>query len=118
MEKKVPLFHCTKPCDNCPYRIDAPLKLWDKSEFEKLLNSETEQFGKVYNCHKSNGSVCVGWLMKQDENRFPSIALRIALSTHKVTRKYLDKLKSPVALYKDVKEMIKANFPELIKKNK
>jgi len=114
----VPLFHCTTPCNNCPYRTDAPLQLWHKSEYEKLLNSETDQFGSIYNCHKNNGSVCVGWLIKQDENRLPSISLRIALSKHDITRDYMDKLHSPAPLYKSVREMIKANYPHILKKLK
>lgn len=118
MSGKTLLFNCKQPCNNCPYRTDAPLKLWDKSEFETLLNSETDQLGNVYSCHKNNGSVCVGWLMKQDENNFPSIMLRIALSKHKVTREYLDALKSPAPLYKTVKQMIRANFPSILRNKK
>ena len=112
------MFHCTQPCGNCPYRTDVPVRHWDKYEFEKLLNSETDQFGAVYNCHKNNGSICVGWLMKQDENRLPSISLRISLSKHGITRDYIDKLHSPVPLYKSVRQMIKANFPTLLNKRK
>lgn len=113
---EVPLFHCTQPCSNCPYRTDAPLQHWDKAEFETLLDSETDILGKIYGCHKNNGSICVGWLMKQDENRLPSIMLRIALSKHKIDRKYFDSLHSPAPLFKTVKEMIKANFPQLLKR--
>ncbi len=116
MSNKVALFQCTQPCSNCPYRTDAPLRHWDKAEFETLLESETDQFGKTYGCHKNNGSICVGWLMKQDENRLPSIMLRIALSKHNITREYLDSLHSPAPLFNTVKEMIKANFPQLLKK--
>lgn len=116
--KQVPLFHCTQPCGNCPYRTDAPLKLWHKEEFKKLLSTEKDYMGAVYHCHKKNGSACIGWLMKQDENNFPSISLRISLIQHSVSREYLDSLHSPAPLYKDVKSMIKANFPQLIKKNK
>ena len=29
---QVPLFHCTQPCSNCPYRKDAPVKHWHKTE--------------------------------------------------------------------------------------
>jgi len=115
MANKVELFGCNKPCGNCPYRTDAPLKLWHKSEFQKLLNKENEMFGAVYRCHKDNGSVCVGWLIKQDEDNFPSIALRMALSKNNITRVYLDSLSSPAPLYKSIKEMIEANFPELLK---
>lgn len=118
MNKKVNTFHCTQPCSNCPYKTDAPLKLWHKSEYEKLLETEKDYMGSIYACHKNNGSICIGWLMKQDENRLPSIALRISLSNHNITREYLDSLHSPAPLYKDVEEMIKANYPHILKKSK
>lgn len=118
MEQKVPLFHCTQPCSNCPYRTDAPVRHWDKSEFERLLQNENDFIGSVYMCHKANGSVCVGWLMKQDENRFPCNALRMSLSKHNITREYFNKLNSPFPLYKTVKQMIRANFPSLLKNQK
>ena len=118
MENKVPLFHCTQPCSNCPYRTDAPVQHWHKEEFKKVVDSENDYMGSTFLCHKQNGSICVGWLMKQDERNLPSIKLRIALSRHKVTREYLDSLHSPAPLYKNVAAMIKANFPELLKKKK
>ncbi len=114
-ENKVPLFHCTQPCGNCPYRTDSPKAHWHKIEFEKVLASENDQMGNTFLCHKNNGSICVGWLMDQDKRRLPSIMLRIALSKHNITREYMDKLHSPAPLYKDIKAMIKANFPELLK---
>lgn len=110
----MPDFCKKSPCSNCPYRKDAPLKLWDVSEYEKLLASEHSQFGAIYGCHKNDGHICVGWLMKQDENRFPSISLRISLSKNNVTREYLDSLHCKAKLYPDVKSMIKANYPELL----
>jgi hypothetical protein len=76
---------------------------------------EKNYMGTVYNCHKNNGSICIGWLIKQDESNFPSIMLRISLSTHKVTREYLDSLHSPAPLYKNVMQMIKANYPKILK---
>jgi hypothetical protein len=113
-ENKAELFSCTKPCGNCPYRTDAPKQLWAKEEFEDLLASERDYFGKVYNCHKNNGSVCVGWLIDQDKRNFPSIALRISLINHGVSREYLDNLASPAPLYFSVEEMIENNFPEIL----
>jgi hypothetical protein len=111
--KQVAAFGCTKPCGNCPYRKDAPLQHWSVEEFKELKASEGSQFGKVYGCHKKNGSTCIGWLMKQDENYFPSIALRMTLSKEGVTREYLDRLSSPSELYDTVDDMIKANYPNL-----
>lgn len=77
-EKEISLFHCTTPCGNCPYRTDAPRRLWAKEEFEDLLMNENSQFNVVYKCHKNNGGVCVGWLVDQYNRGVPSISLRIA----------------------------------------
>lgn len=115
--EKVELFGCKRPCGNCPYRTDSPLQHWDKYEFERLLEKSKDWMGATYMCHKKNGSICVGWLMKQDEDNHPSIALRIELLKHKITREYLDSLNSPAPLYNSIEEMIEANYPELLKKD-
>lgn len=105
--------YCRKsPCNNCPYRKDAPLKLWHISEYRKLLEMESSEFGVVYGCHKNDGHVCVGWLMIQDQEGLPSIKLRLSLSINNITRDYLDKLFCKSELYKSVEEMIKANYPK------
>lgn len=115
MSKQVPYFGCTKPCKSCPYRTDAPLAHWHKDHFEKLLIDDQDPLSSIYLCHKNNGGACIGWLIDQDKRRFPSIMLRLQLSRDNITREYLDKLRSPVPLYQSIKEMIKQNFPALIK---
>lgn len=107
-------FKSTQPCGDCPYRKDAPLKLWHIEEFKKLLSEDKLQFGATYGCHKNNGKVCVGWLMNQDERNFPNINLRLKLSKENITREYLDSLKCKSERYASIKEMCKANFPELL----
>lgn len=52
--------------------------------------------------------------MNQVERDIPSIALRISLSRHDVTREYLDSLHCKAELYALVEEMIAANFPEML----
>lgn len=103
------------PCNNCPYRKDAPLRHWSIEEFKDLLKSEEDYLGKVYGCHKKDGHTCVGWLMNQDQRNFPSIALRISLSQNKVSRQYLDKLKCKSPMFETVEEMCYTNYPELNK---
>jgi hypothetical protein len=103
-----------QPCNNCPYRKDAPLAHWSIEEFKQLLEWEDSQLGTVYGCHKKDGSVCIGWLMNQDERDFPSIMLRISLSRHGITREYLDSLTCPSERFDTVQEMCAANFPELL----
>lgn len=106
-------FKATSPCNNCPYRKDAPLQHWVKEEFKDLLKNETDFMGTVYACHKKNGCVCTGWLMMQDKNNFPSIALRIKLSKDRVNRGYLDSLYCESEMYDSVQEMAKANYNDL-----
>lgn len=112
--KQIELFSCKTPCSNCPYRKDAPTQHWHKIEFEGLINNGKQLIGAVYKCHKNNGSVCVGWLMMQDKNRQPSIALRISLSKNNITRQYLDSLYCKAPMFETEQEMIIANFPELL----
>lgn len=107
-------FEKKQPCNNCPYRKDAPLRYWSILEFAQLLKSEREQLGTVYGCHKKDDHVCVGWLMNQDERGFPSIALRVALMKHKVSREYLDSLSCPSEMFRTVGAMCKANYSSLI----
>jgi len=77
--------HMTTPCANCPYRKDAPRRLWDVSEFRALLAAERDQIGKVYGCHKQAPldpkarGFCAGWLLDQKKRNIPSIALRMVL---------------------------------------
>lgn len=104
-------FKCKTPCANCPYRKDAPLAHWSVDEFIDLQNSENDYMGKVYGCHKKNGSTCIGWLMNQDKRNMPSIALRISLIKNNVKRKYLDSLYCKSEMFETVKEMINANYP-------
>lgn len=104
----------TQPCNNCPYRKDAPLRHWAKEEFVNLMEKDGEQMGSTFGCHKKDDHVCVGWLIDQDKRRLPSIMLRISLSQNKVTTEYLDKLHCKAQLFPNIKEMVKANYPELI----
>jgi hypothetical protein len=105
-------YKCKTPCKNCPYRKDAPLQLWSVEEFKDLAENDSNYMGKVYGCHKKNGSVCVGWLMDQDKRYFPSIALRLSLAKNNITRVYLDALRCKSPLYSSIQEMSAANYPE------
>lgn len=113
-------FKKKQPCKNCPYRKDAPLKLWHKAEFENLLKEErTENVmgSKIFACHKKDESVCVGWLINQRDRNFPSINLRLVLIKKRINYSYTEGLKSPVQLYQTIEEMILANYPEILNKN-
>ena len=101
------------PCNNCPYRKDAPLRHWSIEEFRDLLQREATQMGAVYGCHKKDGKVCTGWLINQDKQGFPSISLRLSLTRNNVTRDLLDKLHCKAPMFDTVQEMAETNYEEL-----
>lgn len=104
----------TKPCNNCPYRKDAPLKLWSIEEFIDLMKKDNEPFSPVYGCHKNNGCICAGWLTDQDRRRFPNIMLRLLLSRQGTTRKILDKLEDNYKImYSSIRQMAIKNYSKL-----
>lgn len=117
-QKSYLFFTGTQPCKSCPYRKDAPLQMWDKYEFDKLLLQDKEMFGGMYKCHKNNGSCCKGWLINQDNRNHPNIALRIRMSREGITREYLDKLKCDVEMFETIEEMVEANYPNKNIENK
>jgi hypothetical protein len=105
-------FEYKSPCGNCPYRRDSPLRHWHIEEFQKVWDAEESDLGAMFMCHKKNGSVCIGFLMNQDAQNFPSIMLRLSLAREKVSREYLDSLSSPAELFETAQEMCEANYPE------
>jgi hypothetical protein len=78
----------TEPCKSCPYRRDAPRKLWAPAEFINLLRQEADPiYGSTFGCHEgrklpsdhADQRMCVGWLVHQKRRNTPSIMLRMRL---------------------------------------
>lgn len=105
------------PCASCPYRKDAQLKLWHRSEFENLLaQDQNEVMGGIFACHKyrhrpaEEQNFCAGWLLDQKRRRYPSIQLRLTFSVMGVTADQLDEITDGGhELYPSVKAMCLAN---------
>lgn len=76
-----------EPCGSCPYRTDVPVGTWHRSEFENLLaNDRSEMGGNVFGCHRfrlrpEEADVCAGWYLDQQRRGYPSIRLRLLLTT-------------------------------------
>jgi hypothetical protein len=113
MEQKK-LFECTSPCETCPYRKDVKLALWSVEEFKDLLEYEKSFMGTTYLCHKKNGSICVGFLMNQNERGLPSLALRMSLidEREEIAEGYMNSLHCDAERFETVEEMCRANFPD------
>jgi len=77
--------HMIRPCENCPYRMDAPRGHWSREEFEGVLGCEHTQLGSTYACHKQQDltpeerGFCAGWLLDQKKRNLPSLKLRLEL---------------------------------------
>jgi len=112
-------FDMREPCSSCPYRKDAPLQLWDRAEFAKLLDHERNPFpGAIYGCHGTGKlpekRVCAGWLLNQVNHGLPSIALRIRLMKDPEAALCAEHVTSKTETYESVEAMIEANYPELL----
>ncbi len=112
----MPPDHPESPCAKCPYRKDAPLKLWDRIEFEQLLKTEDSQFGVVYACHNhkrhlpGDRGMCAGWLLNQKKRDVPSLMLRIELNTNEVSFAAFKKVHDGGhKLFRTVESMCRAN---------
>lgn len=108
--------HPLQPCGNCPYRMDAPRRLWHRTEFEKLLVTEEDTLGAVFACHKQRDfaprerGLCAGWLLDQKARGVPSIRLRLALSQDAGVLAAFEKVNAHgLALFSSVGAMCLAN---------
>lgn len=108
--------HQIRPCENCPYRKDAPRKLWAKEEFRDLLESEASTLGTLYACHKFKGmpsnqrGLCAGWLLDQKKRGIPSIRLRVMMIHNPDVVAAYDKVADGgKAMFASVEAMCRAN---------
>lgn len=103
-------FHPDNPCPSCPYRVDVPLKQWNRDEFVKLVGADIQGFNPLFECHKKNGCICLGWLMMQLKNDIPSFYLRAKLSRDGISKEYIESLNCNAVMFGTTNEMILANY--------
>lgn len=107
----------TSPCAKCPYRKDAPLRLWHPDHFRTLLANDADPLGgAVYGCHndrkreQSERRPCVGWLLDQKKRRVPSIRLRMVVMTSDAAMVCMESIHAAgLKLYGTIKSMCRAN---------
>lgn len=68
------------PCNDCPWRKDAPAKYWHPDHFKDIAESCRNDGMATMLCHKSNQCntkmVCAGWVASQGTE---SIGVRILM---------------------------------------
>lgn len=106
----------TSPCENCPYRLDAPRRHWAREEFEGVLRSEASYMGALYTCHKhaalpeNERGFCAGWLLNQKARNIPSIKLRIQLCYEPDAAAAMQAVNTGgLRMFRTVKAMCRAN---------
>jgi hypothetical protein len=112
-----------KPCAKCPYRKDAPLELWMREEFERVLREDRKPLGlgNVFGCHKHGNRhragektpMCAGGVLDQLKRDMPSVMLRFHIAKSDNPQATYDALNSVssegMELYATIEEMCAAN---------
>jgi Family of unknown function (DUF6283) len=111
-----------KPCNNCPWRRDAPREHWDPQHFRDIWTNCQDDGMNSMLCHKAtalpaeerNGLVCQGWIRVMGCN---AIGVRIASMTGKVSLEEIED-REGLDLFDSFEDMLRANRVKLPKRNK
>ena len=85
-----------RPCPTCPYRVDCPSGVWDRTEYEKLPRYDRNETFATFLCHQTTATgeqtVCRGWLTVHAE----SVAARMGVLNGEFTddERYADREQS------------------------
>lgn len=101
------------PCNNCPWRKDAPRSHWDPQHFRDIYRSCQDDGLHVMLCHKATAVpeeqrgnlICRGWVRVMGCD---SIGVRLLLIKGTITHEDLDVAGGP-ELFKTFDAMLKAN---------
>ena len=111
-----------RPCDNCPWRVDAPHDYWDPQHFIDIWQNCQDDGIHVMLCHKSGalpkadqGNVpCQGWIRIMGCD---AIGVRILLMNGKTTIEEVEDRKGP-KLFPTFTAMMRANKIKLPKRSR
>jgi hypothetical protein len=109
-----------RPCDNCPWRVDAPREFWDPTHFTEIWrNCQDDGLHRMY-CHKAGkkrgpkAPICQGWVRVIGER---AVGVRIALMFGRVTVEELLDRGGP-KLFRSFAAMLRANKVALPPRNR
>jgi len=105
-----------KPCDNCPWRRDAPTAYWDPDHFTEIWRNCQDDGARIMLCHKAGNLpedeareiVCHGWVRVVG---YDAIGVRLAVMRGQVSPDEV-LAKDGVELYDSFEEMMEANAIE------
>ncbi len=111
-----------RPCENCPWRVDAPRGYWDPQHFVDIWRNCQDDGLNVMLCHKSNavpvaerGDIpCQGWIRVMG---FDAIGVRLLVMGGKATFEEVEDKAGP-ELFPTFAAMMKANKIPLPKRSR
>ncbi len=107
-----------RPCENCPWRIDAPRQHWDPAHFVSIWRNCQDDGTEIMLCHKSARSTktlpCQGWMRVLG---FDAIGVRIAVMSGLATMAEVTDRAGP-RLFSSFSRMLRANKITLPRRNR
>ena len=102
-----------RPCENCPWRVDAPRGYWDPQHFVDIWRNCQDDGLNIMLCHKSNAAPkekrpeipCQGWIRVMG---FSAIGVRILVMRNQVTMEEVEDTAGP-ELFPTFVKMMRAN---------
>jgi hypothetical protein len=111
-----------RPCENCPWRVDAPRGYWDPQHFSDIWKNCQDDGTNIMLCHKSNalprkqrGEVpCQGWIRVMG---FDAIGVRILVMRGQTAFEEVEDTAGP-KLFSSFTAMMRANKIRLPRRSK
>jgi len=111
-----------RPCENCPWRVDAPRGYWDPQHFVDIWRNCQDDGLNIMLCHKSNALPkeqrpdvpCQGWIRVMG---FDAIGVRILVMRNQATMEEVEDKDGP-ALFLTFTAMMRANKIRLPKRSR
>lgn len=117
-----PRARIRRPCENCPWRLDAPRGYWHPQHFVDIWKNCQDDGLHVMLCHKSTALPeedrralpCQGWIRVLG---FNAIGVRLLVIRGQATREEVEDAKGP-ELFRSFAAMLRANKIRLPKRSK
>lgn len=111
-----------RPCDNCPWRVDAPRGYWDPQHFVDTWRNCQDDGLNIMLCHKATALSkedqrdvpCQGWIRVMG---FDAIGVRILVMQGKATLEEVENREGP-ELFPTFTAMLRANKIPLPKRSR
>lgn len=99
--------HRTRPCSNCPWRVDAPVGAFPAEAYRHSARTAYDMAQTTFGCHNSTTekpATCAGFLLRGADH---NLTVRLAVMQGHIDQRRLSD--DGVELYEDYRAMAEAN---------